>query len=251
MDQSKANVGYALLDVNGNVIGADEIFHGWLGGRTLAELLPEFTLDGKAGLIGRRTRFVPNGSEPALVEIESKRIDGAAGASFILRIEVAADTAAGFEYCDVVTGLPDRRALAAHRMKLLDDANGKLPHAVLFLDLDNFKQINDSLGHAIGDQVLAILADRWRKSLRGRDLIVRYGGDEFVVLLAGVRSHVDVQPIIERLRSATIAPIQIDSHSLEVSVAIGVALAEDAATSLEDLLDIADRAMYSAKRHSS
>jgi diguanylate cyclase (GGDEF)-like protein len=99
--------------------------------------------------------------------------------------------------------------------------------------------------------VLAILADRWRKSLRGRDLIVRYGGDEFVVLLAGVRSNADVQPIVDRLRATTVTPIVIDGHSLRVSVAIGVARAENAAVPLEELLDAADRAMYSAKRQGS
>ena len=168
-----------------------------------------------------------------------------------MRIQLVSDSQSDDAYCDVVTGLPDRRALAVHRSRWERGGDGKLPHALLFLDLDNFKQINDALGHAIGDQVLGVLADRWRGSLRGRDLIVRYGGDEFVALLAGVRSPADAQPIVDRLRRVTMAPIQVGPHALEVSVAIGVALAQDAAQPLEELLIAADQAMYAAKRQNS
>jgi diguanylate cyclase (GGDEF)-like protein len=247
MERTDTNVGYALLDEGGNLIATDEFFGGWLGVRTLVELLPELRLnDGATGC--QRIQLCFAELESTLAEVEWRRLTGQGIASTLLRIDISGHQEVIPEYHDVVTGLPDRRALAAHRGNLLRSENGKLPHAVLFLDLENFKQVNDSYGHASGDQVLAIVAERWRKSLRSRDLIVRYGGDEFVVLVAGVHSRADVQPIVDRLRAVTNAPIQIDGHLLKIGVTIGVAIAEDVTTPLEVLLDTADRAMYASRR---
>lgn len=152
------------------------------------------------------------------------------------------------EFRDAVTCLPDRRALELQRVRWQRETPAKqVPHALLFMDLDNFKKVNDSHGHATGDKVLAVLAKRWQKSLRGRDLIVRYGGDEFVVLLAGICSAKEVQPVIERLLSATAEPIDVDGRMLIVSATIGLALADDVMVSLDELLSAADHAMYAAK----
>lgn len=247
MERIDTSVGYALLDEGGKLIAADVVCSGWLGPRTLVELLPEFEFGGDT--VGHQ-RIKLNSAVSGLIvaEVEWRRLAGQGSSPVLLRIDISDHQESAPECLDAVTGLPDRRALAAHRMKLLRAASGKLPHAVLFLDLDNFKQINDSHGHAIGDQVLGILADRWRKALRSRDLLVRYGGDEFVVLAARVRSQEDVQPIIDRLQAVTNVPIQIDNHLLKLSVTIGVALADDGTTPLEVLLEAADEAMYATKR---
>ncbi len=152
-------------------------------------------------------------------------------------------------YRDPLTHLPDRRELATRRMQWQNQSSGKsVPHAVLFMDLDGFKQINDRHGHAVGDRVLTALASRWQRGVREEDLLVRYGGDEFVVLLAGIRSREEVEPILARLVAATAKPIEVDNLKLNVSVTIGVALADDTSADLDQLLAEADRAMYALKR---
>jgi diguanylate cyclase (GGDEF)-like protein len=244
-------VGYGLLNADtGEFLAADITLKDWLNGRLLGRLLPDFDL----AIVSRsessveQTRICPHGGEAALALIELTRVRGDSHSWCVLRIQIAPTTTVT-EYRDAVTNLFDRRALEQHRLQWLQEATGDyVPHALLFMDLDHFKEVNDKFGHATGDKVLAVLAERWRKALRGRDLVVRYGGDEFVVLLAGVRSTSDAQPIVDRLTRSTAKPIEMDQHSIQVSVAIGVALADGAETSLGELLAKADQAMYAVKR---
>lgn len=151
--------------------------------------------------------------------------------------------------CDALTGLPDRRELSAHRSRWQQFASDRrVPHAVLFMDLDNFKQINDQHGHATGDCLLVTLATRWQRCIREDDLLVRYGGDEFVILLASVRRLREIEPVVDRLIAATTEPIVVDDQPLRVGATIGVALAKDVSTDLDQLIASADRDMYRQKR---
>lgn len=243
-------VGYVLLGRSGQVIAVDETMQSWLHDQPLACLLSDLDVNSEPFQDTRRTRLCRAGFEPVFADVEYRRLFNSAEEQRLIRVSISTDSAENSEYRDVVTGLPDRRALVSLRNRWQADAAGKLPHALLFLDLDNFKQVNDALGHAVGDKVLGVLAERWRKALRGDDLIVRYGGDEFIALLAGVRSQDDVRPIVERLRSLTVAPIEFDGHTLQIGVAIGVALAADTSQPLEELIAKADQAMYAAKRQS-
>lgn len=151
-------------------------------------------------------------------------------------------------YHDVLTGLPNRTLL-------LDRAAQVLAHtrrherlaALLFVDLDQFKNINDSLGHEVGDKLLVGVASRLAAELRPGDTVARFGGDEFVVLLDDIGSHTDITRVVEKLRRSLHTPISVDGISLHVSGTIGISVypydGEDGPT----LLKNADNAMYRAK----
>src|SRR5689334_1494048 len=164
-------------------------------------------------------------------------------------------------YFDTLTGLPNReqsRNRLVGALQAAKDKNGLL--AVLYLDLDNFKRVNDTLGHAVGDQLLCVVADRLRTSLRygGESApggggnrpgdIARLGGDEFMVLLPNLRTTVDAGAVAERLILALRQPIQLSSNSLVVTPSIGIALYPQDGADAETLLRNADLAMYFAKR---
>jgi diguanylate cyclase (GGDEF)-like protein len=119
---------------------------------------------------------------------------------------------------------------------------------VLFIDLDGFKAINDTLGHAIGDTVLQIVAQRLQRALRGDDIVGRLGGDEFLVLLSGRTRRVDIEALVSRLRSTMAEPIIARGHRIEVNASIGVTeLGVGDRRSPEAVLHDADLAMYRAK----
>jgi two-component system cell cycle response regulator len=143
---------------------------------------------------------------------------------------------------DPLTGLRNRRYLRRHLDALLATDGA----AVLLLDLDHFKAINDTHGHAMGDAVLREVAQRLRVELRAADVIARWGGEEFLAVLAGAPSA-HLMQVAERLRLALEhTPIQIGRQSLPITASIGVATAP-AGTAAEDLLEAADQALYQAK----
>src|SRR5262249_31622957 len=120
------------------------------------------------------------------------------------------------------------------------------PVAVLFLDLDNFKTINDSLGHDAGDRVLQAVAQRIIKSTRSSDTVARLGGDEFAILLERIGAVADVKHVAESLITALDAPFALNGVEVRIAASIGVAFS-GAAVSAESLLGNADIAMYHAK----
>jgi diguanylate cyclase (GGDEF)-like protein len=121
------------------------------------------------------------------------------------------------------------------------------PVAVIFLDLDDFKKVNDSLGHASGDELLCNVADRLAGSLRGSDIAARLGGDEFAVLLENVQSPEDALRAAERLLHAISGVVDVNERSVTVRGSMGVAIAEPGVSTTEDLLRNADVALYIAK----
>ncbi|WP_018149993.1 sensor domain-containing protein [Leeia oryzae] len=151
---------------------------------------------------------------------------------------------------DVLTGLPNRRLLGDRLEMAINHARsrGELV-AVSFLDLDGFKAINDYYGHAIGDHVLVVLAERMRKVIRGHDTISRIGGDEFVLLMTEIHSYIDALEIIERVLVSCSEPITLpdSSDTVSISASIGVALYPDIQFA-DELLRCADQAMYRAKQ---
>ena len=149
---------------------------------------------------------------------------------------------------DALTGLPNR-VLLADRIKsaiaIAPRHEGK--PGVLFLDLDGFKHVNDSLGHAIGDKLLQSVAGRLTNCVRASDTVSRLGGDEFVVLLTEIAQPEDAAIAASRMLEAVGAPHRIDAHELHVSTSIGVSLFPFDGTDAETLLKNADTAMYQAK----
>ncbi|PYC28816.1 putative bifunctional diguanylate cyclase/phosphodiesterase [Pseudomonas mosselii] len=151
---------------------------------------------------------------------------------------------------DALTGLPNR-TLFHERLKqalLRGEDSGKLT-AALCLDLDNFKNINDTLGHAFGDKLLRALGKRLRRELREHDTLARLGGDEFAVVLSGLETGDAARNTAQRLIEAICPPFHIEGHQFSVGVSIGVAVAPDDHDQAEQLLGYADMALYEAKRN--
>jgi diguanylate cyclase (GGDEF)-like protein len=150
---------------------------------------------------------------------------------------------------DPLTGLPDRSVLLARMAELLrGDRAADRQFAVLFIDLDNFKQVNDAQGHLVGDRVLVEVARRLTGCVRARDLVVRFGGDEFVALVEHVFCSAEVQPVVNRIDVALARPIALPVGEVILTASIGVAEASEMHRTPEDLLREADRAMYASKR---
>jgi len=150
---------------------------------------------------------------------------------------------------DVLTGLPNRALLldrTQQQLRLRRRSDEQV--AVLFLDLDNFKVVNDSLGHAVGDQLLIAVAQRLQDCIREGDTVARLGGDEFAMLLTSLHSVDDAIDVAERVTAAFGAPFMVDGREIDAKTSVGIALAGE--TELADeLLRQADVAMYRAKEH--
>ena len=155
-------------------------------------------------------------------------------------------------YTDSLTGLPNR-ALFYDRLgqALVMASRRDCPLAVLFLDLDRFKVINDSLGHDVGDRVLGSVAKRLRTCLREEDTLARLGGDEFALLLPEVSGSRGPLLVADKLLDALSSPHTIDGHELTVSASIGIAVYPQDGPDVRSLLRCADAAMYSAKARGS
>ncbi|HEK1686976.1 TPA: diguanylate cyclase [Pseudomonas putida] len=152
---------------------------------------------------------------------------------------------------DSLTGLPNRAFFEGRLNRCLRNAARQQDHlALLFLDSDHFKKINDSLGHAVGDEVLINIASRVRAQLREHDLVARLGGDEFAVLLTPLHSREDAQRIAEKIVASMKLPILLDDgRRVSTSLSVGIAYYPDDGQDSASLLNAADAAMYQAKRN--
>ena len=149
---------------------------------------------------------------------------------------------------DTLTGLPNRTAWIKQAREALATAERHGDRmAVLFLDLDNFKTINDSLGHPVGDRLLASVARRLSACLRGSDRLARLGGDEFVALLPRLDHAEDAAAAAQKMLEVLGEPVRIDEHELRPSVSIGIATYPEDGNTIDILLKHADTAMYGAK----
>jgi len=150
---------------------------------------------------------------------------------------------------DLLTDLPNRRLLADRLQQAIFQANrNKQFLAVCFLDLDGFKNVNDTLGHAAGDILLVEVAQRLQNETRAVDTVARLGGDEFVLILGGLSNSSIITPVIDKFLSVIAEPINVGDDYAHVTASIGVAIYPQHADSAESILKKADRAMYAAKQ---
>lgn len=156
-----------------------------------------------------------------------------------------------FAHFDCLTGLANRTLFMERLTQLTKRRQDKYKSisAVLFIDLDRFKEINDTKGHSIGDQVLSLVALRLKAVIRESDTLARFGGDEFTILLEQIHSPVDASNIAQAVLDTLKAPILIDQYQFHITASIGITIFPDDADNAERLLSFADIAMYKAKEN--
>jgi diguanylate cyclase (GGDEF)-like protein/PAS domain S-box-containing protein len=148
---------------------------------------------------------------------------------------------------DALTDLPNRSVLWEHLEQSLERVGSGEVLAVIFLDLDRFKEVNDTLGHHVGDAVLKIVAERLRGCVRGTDTIARLGGDEFAVLQSHAPQPVAASSLATRIIDTLSEPYRVDDHQIIISASVGIALSPNDAVAAGQLLQSADMALYCAK----
>jgi diguanylate cyclase (GGDEF)-like protein/PAS domain S-box-containing protein len=182
-----------------------------------------------------------------------ERTDELAAANTKLKEEIeerlqAEERARHLSLHDALTGLPNRRLLQDRLVQSLAQARREgWSVAVVFVDLDRFKSVNDSVGHAAGDEVLREMARRLKTALRDSDTVSRIGGDEFVVVLPHVQTQVDVPPVANKLLQDLSLPMTVGGRELRVTPSIGISVYPDDGEDALKLLSHADAAMYHAK----
>lgn len=149
---------------------------------------------------------------------------------------------------DNLTGLPNRRMLLEYLSAEIKSADRNRNHfALLFLDLDYFKEVNDTLGHAMGDQLLVETANRLKSCVRDTDVVARLGGDEFTLVLSSIADHKGIERVAENILKRIAEPYVLGEETAHISASIGITLYPDDSTSIEGILKHADQAMYAAK----
>ncbi|AFZ32320.1 diguanylate cyclase with PAS/PAC and Chase2 sensors [Gloeocapsa sp. PCC 7428] len=152
-------------------------------------------------------------------------------------------------YHDSLTGLPNRKLFYDHLNQSLAWAeNNKLSLALLFIDLDGFKQVNDTLGHDSGDRLLVTVAQRLTLCLRGSDIVSRLGGDEFTVILPGIAKADDAATVAEKILTMLSQEFHLNGHTICITASIGISIYPNNGTAQETIVKQADLAMYQAKR---
>ncbi|WP_249692560.1 diguanylate cyclase [Stappia sp. WLB 29] len=163
-------------------------------------------------------------------------------------VVIAQQRARSMALHDALTGLPNRRLLEdrLEQLAALSERTG-LGFQVFFVDLNAFKPINDTFGHAVGDMVLREVGKRLRQETRESDTIARIGGDEFVVVVPGMTHHQSTANLAERLRQAVSEPVRAGDHVIGIRASVGWAVYPDDATTIPEILELADQRMYREK----
>jgi diguanylate cyclase (GGDEF)-like protein len=181
----------------------------------------------------RRTEALADGVRLATLAIETRRL--------------YSDLRHRSEF-DLLTEIPNRFAMEKQMDTLIEEARENSGiFGLIYIDLDEFKQVNDRYGHHIGDLYLQEVAVRMTRQLRGGDMLARLGGDEFAALVSAVHSRADVEEAVHRLQRCFDAPFAVVEHSLWGEASIGIAVYPEDGTTKDSLLDVADAAMYAIK----
>ena len=213
------------------------------------------TLDAPVWLDGRVVGLVCCEVTHGARAWQPEEVDFASGIATMIALAIEASQRLDAEgklmrlaHYDALTGLPNRNLLADRlRQALVFASRHRMRVALMFLDLDRFKNINDSLGHHVGDQILKEVAARLTRSLRGGDTVARLGGDEFVVVLQEVRNAHDAAMVAQNLLRDLAPPYLMDGRELHVSASIGITLFPDDGRDGDVLMQNADVAMYHVK----
>jgi len=191
---------------------------------------------------------------PALVQESMPKV-AAAVDSLFAEVRASIENAHALGMYDPVTSLPNRLHFRSEADKLMSEVLEGESSAMLFVDLDRFKLVNDSLGHARGDQLLIMVANRLRVvvnaeftgSARTRPLLARLAGDEFTILFPEIESVAEIERVARRIVLAIAEPFELCSHSVDIGASIGIAICPEHGSSIEALMRAADIAMYRAK----
>lgn len=153
-----------------------------------------------------------------------------------------------FAYHDELTGLPNRSLLLDRLNQAMTQAVRQQKQvALLFIDLDGFKHVNDRLGHLAGDKLLQQVADRLSACIRNDDTVCRYGGDEFVIMLTGINAQENAAALTDKIHARLSSTYLLDGNVINITASIGVAISKGEVESSNDLIKQADNAMYRAK----
>ncbi|MEO8176473.1 MAG: EAL domain-containing protein [Sphingomicrobium sp.] len=208
--------------------------------------------------LGKRLLAVEDGDlvspAPALVHKTMPKI-AAAVDSLFAEVRASIENAHALGMYDPVTSLPNRLHFRSEADKLLGDMAPGVHAAMLFVDLDRFKLVNDSLGHARGDQLLIMVANRLRvvvtaefgESVKRRPILARLAGDEFTMFFPEIQSPADIERVARRIALAIAEPFELCGHSVDIGASVGIAICPDHGFSIEALMRAADIAMYHAK----
>ncbi|KJC47193.1 EAL domain-containing protein [Bradyrhizobium sp. LTSP857] len=206
--------------------------------------------DGILSSVGQTQSSIVETSDGRLIEIKNQ--PGTAGGWLATHDDVterirADERIAHMAHYDALTDLPNRVLMRGHLERRVAELSQGNPFAILYIDVDEFKGVNDSLGHEVGDELLRQVANRLRACVSGNDLVARLGGDEFAIIKAGTCDQAELTALAEQILTTLRTPVDCKGQEIATDASIGIAIAPDHGDNLDDLLKRADLAMYAAK----